>query len=66
MGSKLFRDPQALSSALASLGSPQPRAFGSLNNLEPLVSVSNYYRGVWCMGSETSPLSQQLIEVSGR
>ena len=35
MGSKLFRDPQALSSALTMLGSPQPRAFRSLNNLSP-------------------------------
>ena len=27
----LFRDPQALSSDLAALGTLQPRAFGSLN-----------------------------------
>ena len=37
MGSKLFRDPQALSSTLATLGVPQPRAFRSLNNLDPSV-----------------------------
>ena len=35
MGSMVFRDPQALSSALAALG--------SLNIIEPLVSLSNYY-----------------------
>ena len=43
MGSTLFRDPQALSSALAALGTLQPRAFGSLNRVDPLDSVSNYY-----------------------
>ena len=43
MGSTLFRDPQALSSALAALGTLQPRAFGSLNHVDPLDSVSNYY-----------------------
>ncbi len=40
MGSKLFRDPQALSSAFAVLGSPQPRAFGSLDYLEPLIGFN--------------------------
>ena len=34
---------QARSSALAALGSLQPRAFGSLNRVETLDSVSNYY-----------------------
>ena len=43
MGSTLFRDPQARSSALAALGTLQPRAFGSLNRVDPLDSVSNYY-----------------------
>ena len=43
MGSTLFRDPQARSSALATLGTLQPRAFGSLNRVDPLDSVSNYY-----------------------
>ena len=43
MGSTLFRDPQARSSALAALGTLQPRAFGSLNHVVPLDSVSNYY-----------------------
>ena len=43
MGSTLFRDPQALSSALAALGMLQPRAFRSLNRVDPLDSVSNYY-----------------------
>ena len=43
MGSTLFRDPQALGSALAALGTLQPRAFRSLNHVDPLDSVSNYY-----------------------
>ena len=43
MGSTLFRDPQARSSALATLGTLQPQAFGSLNHVDPLDSVSNYY-----------------------
>ena len=43
MGSTRFRDPQALSSALAAFETLQPRAFGSLNRVDPLDSVSNYY-----------------------
>ena len=43
MGSMLFRDPQARSSTLAALGMLQPRALGSLNRVDPLDSVSNYY-----------------------
>ena len=43
MVSTLFRDPQALSSALAALGTLQPQAFGSLNRVETLDSASNYY-----------------------
>ena len=43
MGSTLFRDPQAWSSALAALGTLQPQAFGSLNRVDPLDSVYNYY-----------------------
>ena len=43
MVSTLFRDPQARSSALAALGTPQPQAFGSLNCVETLDSASNYY-----------------------
>ena len=43
MGSTVFRNPKALSSALAALGTLQPRAFGFLNTVDPLVSVSNYY-----------------------
>ena len=39
----VFRNPQALSSALAALGTLQPRAFGFLNTVDPFVSVSNYY-----------------------
>ena len=45
----LFRDPQAQSSALAALGTLQPRAFGSLNRVHPLDSVSNYY--VYTLGA---------------
>ena len=43
MVSTLFRDPQAQSSVLNALGTLQPRAFGSLNRVESLDSVSNYY-----------------------
>ena len=43
MVSTLFKDPQARSSALAALGTPQPQAFGSLNHVETLDSTSNYY-----------------------
>ena len=43
MGSTLFRDPQARSSALTTLGTLQPRVFGSLNHVDPLDLVSNYY-----------------------
>ena len=46
MVSTLFRDPQTLSSALAVLGTLQPRAFGSLNRVETLDSASNYYISV--------------------
>ena len=38
-----FGCPQALSSALATLGTLQPRAFGHLNSVETLDSASNYY-----------------------
>ena len=43
MGSTQFRNPRALSSTLASLGTLQPRAFGFLNRIDPLVSASNLY-----------------------
>ena len=43
MGSTRFRNPRALSSALAALGTLQPRALGFLNRVDPLVSVSNLY-----------------------
>ena len=42
-GSTFFRNPRALSSALAPLGSLQPRALGFLNHVDPSDSVSNYY-----------------------
>ena len=62
MGSTLFRDPQALSSALAVLGMLQPRAFGSLNRVDPLDSVSNYYI-VLCMSCpiQLESCNQNLI-----
>ena len=40
MVSTLFRDPQALSSALASFGMLQPWAFGSLNRVETLDAIA--------------------------
>ena len=43
MGSTLFRNPRALSSALAPLGSPEPWVLWFLNSVDPLVSASNYY-----------------------
>ena len=39
----IYRNPRALSSALATLGTLQPRALGFLNRVVPLVSASNYY-----------------------
>ena len=43
MVTKRFRNPRALSSALASLGMLQPQALGFLNRLVTLVSASNLY-----------------------
>ena len=43
MGSTVFRNPRALSSALAALGTLQPRALGFLNTVDPLDTVSNCY-----------------------
>ena len=47
MVSTLFRDPEALSSDLASHGTLQSLSFGSLNrvetSIETLDSASNYY-----------------------
>jgi len=39
----IYRNPRALSSALATPGTLQPRALGFLNRVVPLVSASNYY-----------------------
>ena len=50
-GSTVFRDPQALGSALAALGSLQPRAFWSLNTVDPSVLLSNYYLDTETEGS---------------
>ena len=43
MGSKAFRNPRTLSSALTALGTLQPRALGFLNTIDPLDTVSNRY-----------------------
>ena len=43
MVSMIFRDFQALSSTLVSLGTLQLRVFRSLNRVETLDSASNYY-----------------------
>ena len=43
MGSTVFRIPRALSSALALLGTLQPRALGFQNTVDPLDTVSNCY-----------------------
>ena len=40
-GSTRFREPRALSSALAPLGTLQPRALGSLNRVDPVDDASN-------------------------
>ena len=43
MGSTRFRNPRALSSALALLEMLQPRALGFLNRVDPMDSMSNLY-----------------------
>ena len=40
---KQFRNPRVLSSAFAVLGTLQPQAFGFLNYLVTLISMSNFY-----------------------
>ena len=42
-GTKKFSNTEALSSALAALGTLQPQVFGLLNHLISMVLVSNYY-----------------------
>ena len=67
MVSTLFRDPQALSSDLASLGTLQPRAFGSLNRVETLDSASNYYiAGTGCLYSIAVTIEQTTREPHGQ
>ena len=44
----VFRNPRALSSALAALESLQPRALGFLNTVDPLVLVSRIVMAMWC------------------
>ena len=39
----LFRNPQAFSSTIATLRSPQHRALGFQKSIDPLVLASNYY-----------------------
>ena len=58
MGSTLLRDPQARSSALAALGTLQPRVLGSLNRVDPLDSVSNYY--LYTINTVTITLSTEM------
>ena len=68
MGSMVFRDPQALiiSSTLAALGTLQPRAFMSLNTIEPLVSLSTYYNySVSDFGCSSGQSSSHDIVVLG-
>ncbi len=60
-GSTRFRNPQALSSALAGTWAPQPRAFGFLNPVDPLVSVPNYYVGVAMTHTQNTPPSKLMI-----
>ena len=43
MGSTVFRNSRALSSALAALGTLQARALGFLITVDPLDTVSNCY-----------------------
>ena len=63
MVSTLFRDPQARSSALAALGTPQPRAFGSLNRVETLDSASNYYVGAKCTSITNCSFTRQVQSI---
>ena len=42
MGSTLFRNPWALSNALAALGSLRPQVLGFLNHIDPSDSASSY------------------------
>ncbi len=63
LGSTVYRNPQALSSALATLGSLQPRAFRFLYTVNPLLSVSNYYIAtitVRVLSSNSTPTSTKL------
>ena len=50
MGSTLFRNPRALSNALAALGLLQPQALGFLNHVDPSDSASTY-----CIDATTCP-----------
>ena len=65
MVSTLFRDPQTRSSALAALGTLQPRAFRSLNRVETLDSVSNYYLDHSC-NKYCDLIGQEEVSISHR
>ena len=62
MGHKLFMNPRAPSSALATLGALQPGALRFIKSLCPLVSVSNLYL---CMyvghGFKLSPVIGKIL-----
>ena len=61
MGSTRFRNPQALSSVLASLGTLQPQVFGFLNRIDPLVSASNYYIAAHVFYSASSAVHNHIM-----
>ena len=50
MGSTRFREPRAFSSALAALGTLQPRALGSQNRVDPWTSRLTYIEMPSCIG----------------
>ena len=56
----IYRNPWALSSALATLGTLQPRALGFLNRVVPLVSASNYYLVIQTDQSKSPTMHRQL------
>ncbi len=66
MGSTGFRNPRALSSALAALGTLQPRALGFLNPVDPLYTVPNCYVVYQCMlVSNINAKYYNLVDIVG-
>ena len=57
MGSNILRDPRARSSALDALGILQPRAFRSLNHVDPFDSVSNLLYKTYLICQKTAVLN---------